>query len=252
VARRLLGRDAVTCCTAVSPSLATTQLEDCAALANEWDLNFIGMPTDELARPEYVANGLDRCYHCKLELMEVLAPLAAALATTIVLGVNLDDLGEHRPGQRAATEAGAVFPFVAAGLSKADVRAISASLGLRTAYKPADACLASRLPHGTPVSLELLGRVGRAEAELRRLGFGQLRVRHYGDLARLEVEQDQLALAVERRAAIVEALQRAGYRYVTLDLEGFRSGNLTPSASRRGRASETGPHDPSGDSGAQG
>ena len=234
LARRVLGREAATCCTAVSPSLAATQLADCAALAAEWDLSFVGMPTDELARPAYVANGTDRCYHCKLELMEVLAPLATTIGATVVLGVNLDDLGEHRPGQRAATEAGAAFPFVAAGLSKADVRAVSASLGLRTADKPADACLASRLPHGTPVSLELLGRVGRAEAALRRLGFGQLRVRHYGDLARLEVDEAQLGRAVELRGAIVEALQGAGYRYVTLDLEGFRSGNLSPLAASNG------------------
>jgi uncharacterized protein len=237
VARRVLGRDAVTCCTAVSPSLARTQLEDCAALAGEWDLNFVGVPTDELARVEYVANGADRCYHCKLELMAILTPLAGALGASVVLGVNLDDLGEHRPGQRAASDAGAVFPFVTAGLSKADVRAVSASLGLRTADKPADACLASRIPHGIPVSIELLGRVGRAEAELRSLGFGQLRVRHHGDVARVELEQHQLALAVELRGEIVQAVQRAGYRYATLDLEGFRSGNLAPTPPGRSAAS---------------
>jgi uncharacterized protein len=225
-ARRALGRAAVTCATAVSPSLAAAQLADCAALAREWDLHFVGLATDELARPQYVANGMDRCYHCKAELMDVLAPFAAALGASVALGVNLDDLGEHRPGQRAAAEAGASFPLVAAGLDKAAVRAISAGLGLRTADKPADACLASRLPHGTPVSIELLGRVGRAEAALRRLGFGQVRVRHYGDTARLELDRAELSRAVELREEVVAALHRAGYRYVTLDLEGFRSGNL--------------------------
>jgi uncharacterized protein len=228
VARYVLGRGGVTCCTAISPSLATDQLADCAALAREWDIDFVGLTTNEMARPGYVANDTDRCYHCKAELMDVLSPLAAALGATVVLGVNLDDLGEHRPGQRAAVEAGAAFPFVAARLSKADVRAISAGAGLRTAEKPADACLASRVPHGTPVSVELLGRVGRAEAELRRLGFGQLRVRHYGDVARIELELGELARAVDARAEIVAVLKRSGYRYVTLDLEGFRSGNLAP------------------------
>lgn len=228
VARRVLGRDGATCATAISPSLATSQLADCAALAREWDLDFVGMATDELARAGYVANGTDRCYHCKAELMDVLTPLAAALGATVVLGVNLDDLGEHRPGQRAAVEAGAVFPMVRAGLSKADVRSISSSVGLRTADKPADACLASRVPHGTPVSVELLGRVARAEAELHRLGFGQLRVRHYGDTARVELDVSELALAVELRAEVVAALHAAGYRYATIDLEGFRSGNLAP------------------------
>lgn len=228
VATEVLGPEQVTCVTAVSPSLAPSQLADCSALASEWRLRFVAVPTDELSRPAYVANGADRCYHCKVELMEVLSPLAAALGAVPALGVNLDDLGEHRPGQRAAVEHGALFPLVAARLDKAAVRAASELLGLRTFDKPADACLASRLPQGTPVSAELLGRVGRAEAALRRLGFGQLRVRHYGDAARIEVDPDELALAVERRRDVAEAVHAAGYRYVTLDLEGFRSGNLAP------------------------
>jgi len=227
LASRVLGRDQVLCVTAVSPSLAADQLADCVALAGEWGLEFAAVPTEELARPEYIANGADRCYHCKLELMEVLAPLATARRARPALGVNLDDLSEHRPGQRAARRHGAAFPLVEAGLSKNDVRALSSALGLRTADKPSDACLASRLPHGTPVSAELLGRVGRAEAALRRLGFGQLRVRHYGDTARLELAPEELAGAVARRQQVVAALKSAGYRYVTLDLEGFRSGNLS-------------------------
>jgi uncharacterized protein len=143
-----------------------------------------------------------------------------------VLGVNVDDLGDHRPGQRAAADAGAVFPLVEAGFTKAMVREVSRSLGLRTWDKPAAACLASRVPYGTAVTVGVLSRVERAEAALRRLGFAELRVRHYADTARLEVPVAVLADVVERREAVVEAVRRAGYRYVTLDLEGLRSGNL--------------------------
>jgi uncharacterized protein len=182
--------------------------------------------TDELANPAYSVNDGQRCYYCKAELMDSLAPVIEGSGATVVLGVNLDDLGDHRPGQQAASERGAVFPLVDAGFTKADVRAVSRELGLRTWDKPAAACLASRVPYGTPVTLGVLDSVGRAEAGLRRLGFRQLRVRHYGDLARLEIEVDELEAVVRRRAEIVSVVRDAGYRYVTLDLEGFRSGNL--------------------------
>jgi uncharacterized protein len=158
--------------------------------------------------------------------MDVIAPIAARHAATIALGVNLDDLGDHRPGQRAASDAGAVFPLVDAGFTKTDVRAASRQLGLRTWDKPAAACLASRVPYGTEVSIGILSRVERAEAALHELGFRQCRVRHYDDTARIEVELAVLDEVVRRRSEIVEAVRRSGYRYVTLDLEGFRSGNL--------------------------
>ncbi|MET0145027.1 MAG: TIGR00268 family protein, partial [Ilumatobacteraceae bacterium] len=144
----------------------------------------------------------------------------------IVLGVNVDDLGDHRPGQRAASEAGAAFPRVGAGFTKADVRAASRQPGLRTWDKPAAACLASRVPYGTEVSVTVLSGVERAEAVLHRLGFDQVRVRHYGDTARIEVELAQLERVLAARDAVVAGVRAAGYRYVTLDLEGFRSGNL--------------------------
>ncbi|MEO7837223.1 MAG: TIGR00268 family protein, partial [Acidimicrobiales bacterium] len=160
------------------------------------------------------------------ELMGVLAPVAQARGATVVLGVNVDDLGDHRPGQRAASEAGAAFPLVDAGFTKAGVRAWSRQLGLRTWDKPAAACLASRVPYGTPVNLGVLESVARAESALRFLGFRQLRVRHYGELARIEIDGSELARAFEARQDVVAAVRAAGYRYVTLDLEGFRSGNL--------------------------
>lgn len=210
--------------TAVSPSLAPEEEADCRALADEWGLRWSAVRTDELADPAYAANDGRRCYRCKVALLDALAPLARG--ATVVLGVNLDDLGDHRPGQEAAAERGAAFPLVDAGFTKAEVRAASARLGLRTWDKPAAACLASRVPYGTPVTLAVLSSVARAESAVRALGFSQLRVRHYGDLARIEVEGHDLAAVVERREAVVAAVRAAGYRYVTLDLEGFRSGNL--------------------------
>jgi uncharacterized protein len=226
IANNTLGRQRVLAATAISPSLAPSELADCQALAEEWDLRWQGVGTDELANPEYVANDGDRCYHCKAELLDTLAPLARAEGATVVLGVNVDDLGDHRPGQRAAAERGALFPLVEAGFTKAEIREVSRRFGLRTAEKPAAACLASRIPYGTPVTLGRLEQVGRAEEALRGLGFRQLRVRHYGDLARIELDAGELARAVDHRNEIVAAVKAAGYVYVTVDLEGFRSGNL--------------------------
>ena len=226
VANDVLGPSRALAITAISPSLLGEERDDCEALAKEWGLRWQGVRTSELERAAYVANDSDRCYHCKAELMDVVAPVATAERATVVLGTNVDDLGDHRPGQQAASERGAAFPLVDAGFTKADVRRASKELGLRTWDKPAAACLASRVPYGTPVTFAVLDRVGRAESALRGLGFRQLRVRHYGDVARIELEVDELVRAIERRAEIVDAVRAAGYRYVTLDLEGFRSGNL--------------------------
>ncbi|CAB4566441.1 unannotated protein [freshwater metagenome] len=226
VAHRVLGADRSHAVTAVSPSLAGDEELDCRELADEWGLRWTPVLTAEMERAAYRANDVDRCYHCKAELMDVVGPIAVAEGSTVILGVNLDDLADHRPGQRAALEHGAVFPLVQAGFTKDDVRAASRLDGLRTWDKPAAACLASRVPYGTPVSIDILSRVDRAEAALHRLGFRQVRVRHYGETARIEVEESDLVRAVEGRGPIVEAVKRAGYRYVTIDLEGFRSGNL--------------------------
>lgn len=225
-ATRVLGVERVHCVTAVSPSLAGDESEDCRALAAEWGLRWTPVVTHEMERAAYRINDTDRCFHCKAEMMDVVAPIAEVASATVVLGVNVDDLGDHRPGQQAAAQAGAQFPLVDAGFTKSDVRAASRHFGLRTWDKPAAACLASRIPYGTTVSVGILGRIDRAEAALHRLGFAQVRVRHYDDTARIEVEPGDLIAAVERRIEIVDAVQASGYRYVTLDLEGFRSGNL--------------------------
>ena len=231
VAHETLGAANCEVITAVSPSLAGLERDDCAALAAEWDLRWREVTTTEMEEAAYRRNDADRCFHCKSALMDVVGPIAAASGATVVLGVNLDDLGDHRPGQRAAAEEGAVFPFVDAGFSKAMVRAASRALGLRTWDKPAAACLASRLPYGTEVSVEVLSRVERAEAALHALGFRELRVRHYDDTARIEVPLDQLSEVVDRRVSVVDAVLGVGYRYATLDLEGLRSGNLNQALS---------------------
>lgn len=217
--------------TAVSPSLADREHNDCQALADEWGLAWREVETNEMLNAAYRLNDGNRCFHCKDALMDQLSPIATERNATVVLGVNLDDLGDHRPGQSAAEQRGAAFPLVDAGFTKALIRDASHRLGLRTADKPAAACLASRLPYGTTVSVALLTTVDRAEAGLVRLGFDSLRVRHYGDTARIELPLDRLAEVIEHREAIVETVKAAGYAYVTLDLEGLRSGNLNSALS---------------------
>jgi len=240
VATDALGPERVLCVTAVSPSLAPEERDDCRSLAVEWGLRHLEVTTDELADPSYAANDGSRCYHCKASLMAALDPVTAAAGprATVVLGVNLDDLDDHRPGQAAAAERGAVFPLVAAGFTKSDVRNWSRRLGLRTWDKPAAACLASRVPYGTRVTFATLDSVARAESGLRNLGFRQLRVRHYGDTARIEVPEADLAEVVSRRDAVSAAVHAAGYRYVTLDLDGFRSGNLNGSLEPAGQQND--------------
>lgn len=226
VAHDTLGADRVHVVTAVSPSLAGDERDDAAALADEWGLRWSEVATHEMADAAYRVNDPDRCGRCKDALMDVLVPIAESEAATVVLGVNVDDLADHRPGQTVAADRGASFPMVEAGLTKADVRQHSREMGLRTADKPAAACLASRVPYGTEVTVAVLTSVDRAEAALRRLGFDDLRVRHIDETARIEVPLDRLADVVERRAEVVAAVAGAGYTYVTLDLEGLRSGNL--------------------------
>jgi uncharacterized protein len=226
VAHDTLGRDRVLCATALSPSLATAEADDCRALADEWDLRWIGVPTHEMDDPAYLANGADRCAHCKTALMDALGPLAQKEEAQVILGVNVSDLGDHRPGQAAAAAKGATFPLVAAGFTKEDIRHWSKELGLRTWDKPAAACLASRLPYGTPVTLGRLSAIDAAESALHALGLGQLRVRHHGDAARLEVEPEALAEVLARRHEVVQAVRAAGFTFVALDLEGFQSGRM--------------------------
>lgn len=226
VANEVLGRDNCRVVTAVSPSLASSERADCIALGEEWGLDHLEIETTEMESLDYQRNDADRCFHCKTALMDVIEPIAADHGAVAILGVNLDDLDDHRPGQRAASERGALFPLVDAGFTKAMIRDASHRLGLRTWDKPAAACLSSRVPYGTAVTVSVLSRVERAEAALHSLGFRELRVRHYDDTARVEVPIASIDEFVTRRVEIVDALKTCGYRYVTLDLEGLRSGNL--------------------------
>ena len=225
-ASRALPAGEVLAATADSPSLGSGELDSCRRLARQWGIAWTSVETHELDDERYVANQGDRCYWCKSALMDQLGPLAASRRATVALGVNVDDLGDHRPGQEAAAARGARFPLVDAGLTKADIRWLANQWGLEVWDRPAMPCLSSRLPYGTPVSVPLLSRIDRAELALRRLGFRDVRVRHYDDTARIELPPADLGRAVELAAQIVGDVQAAGYRYVTLDLAGLRSGNL--------------------------
>jgi pyridinium-3,5-biscarboxylic acid mononucleotide sulfurtransferase len=225
IAHQELG-EAALAVTAMSPAVPDEEVAAAQALAREFGFRWRSVRTDEIARPGYVANAGDRCYHCRSELFDVLGPIARAEGAVMAVGTITDDFGDHRPGHRAADEHGVRTPLADAGFSKADVRRAARQLGLANWDKAAAPCLASRLPVGTEVTVTVLDRVGRAERALRALGFSDLRVRHYGDTARLEFPLADLPLALDRRAEVVAAVRRAGYNYVTLDLEGLRPGNV--------------------------
>jgi uncharacterized protein len=185
--------------------------------------------TQEFKNPLYLANSGDRCYHCRVEMFEALARLGCERGFPVVVyGAIVDDLGEHRPGMAAADRLGVRAPLLEAGLGKPEVRAIARELGLPVSEKPAAACLSSRIPVGTPVTVERLERIERAEAALARLGFVQFRVRHHGDVARLELdpEGDRRMDDPRVRGQVVAAVKSAGFRFVALDLEGYRAGSL--------------------------
>jgi len=227
-AHRVLGPRALAV-TADSESLSAEQRELALEVARRFGFAHRLVRTGETQDPLYVRNDADRCYHCKRHLFERLRPLAEAEGYAYVAyGLIRDDLSDFRPGQRAAAEAGARAPLAEAGLSKPEVRALSRELGLPTAELPASPCLASRLPYGTPVTLAALARVERAEAALRALGFRELRVRHLGETARVELAASELAGldAPGRREAVVAAVSAAGYLGVLIDPEGYRRGRL--------------------------
>ncbi len=217
--------------TADSASLADGELQQCKELAANHSIPWESVATFEMTNEKYVANEGDRCYWCKSALMDQLQPMGERRTATVTLGVNLDDLGDHRPGQEAAAARGARFPLVEAGLTKQDIREMAKAWDLEVWDRPAMPCLSSRLPYGTPVSVPLLSRIDRSEAAIRALGFQDVRVRHYGETARIELPQHEMAAAVELASQVVEAVTGAGYRYVTLDLGGLRSGNLNDSLS---------------------
>jgi uncharacterized protein len=224
-AHRTLGLDAIAA-TAVSPSVAERELVQAEALAQRFGWNHVLIETNELAREEYARNDSRRCYWCKTELFEILGPLASDRGAELAVGTNVDDLSDYRPGLAAALEHGVKTPLADAGLTKDDIRQLSRELGLPTADKPASPCLASRFAYGVNVTRDGLRRIDKAEELLRDLGFVEFRVRDHGDLARVEVPKADLARAAGLHQRIAEGLLGLGFRYVTLDLTGFRSGSM--------------------------
>jgi pyridinium-3,5-biscarboxylic acid mononucleotide sulfurtransferase len=227
-AHQALG-DAMLAVIADSPSLARTQLADAVAFAEEQKIPLAVLSTAELDRPEYARNDGSRCFHCKDELFRVMEGFREARDFhSIAYGVNLDDQGDFRPGQRAAKEHHIAAPLLEARLTKQDIRDLARAAGLRVWDKPASACLASRIEYGRPVTREALSAVERGEDALRALGFRQVRVRHHGEMVRLEVAREELARALdlEMTAELVRIFKALGFKFVTLDLEGFRSGSM--------------------------
>lgn len=215
--------------TAISPSYPSEELVDARALAAEIGVQMIEVNTHELERPGYRANAGDRCYHCKTELFEVAAEAAARLNLGVLCyGAIPDDLGDHRPGMEAAKERAVRAPLIEAGLGKEDIRVLSRELGLPTWNKPASACLSSRFPYGTPIDAARLEQVGRCEVGLHLLGLRQVRARYHGDLVRVEIAPDELEAVFAdagMRAAINAAGKAAGFKFVAIDLQGYRTGS---------------------------
>ena len=229
-AHQVLGPDAIAI-TADSASIPTSHKRDAEAFARECGFRHEYIETREFDNPEYVKNDKHRCFHCKDELFRRLEDYANERGFAhIVYGVNKDDLGDYRPGQRAAKIHEVKAPFVEAGLTKAEIRELSRRAGLSTWDRPAAACLSSRVPYGTPVTIETIHTIEQGEEAVRALGFRQFRVRFHGEIVRIEIATDELpkALTVESAQAFTAIFKQLGFLYVTLDLEGYRQGSLNP------------------------
>jgi len=225
-AHRMLGSKALAV-TAVSPALAKRELEETVSLAARFGFPHRIIHTNEMEREGYVANSPQRCYFCKTELYSQLTELADQESIKwVVNGANTDDIGDYRPGMVAASEHRVRSPMVEVGLTKADVRAIAKILDIPIWDKPAQPCLSSRIPYGTPVTVENLSKVEQAEDYLRGLGLREVRARHHDRLCRIEIGEDEMDFAFERRKEIVSAIKKIGYLWVSIDMSGLRSGSL--------------------------
>jgi uncharacterized protein len=212
---------------ASSPAYPESEQEEARSLARSLGVRLVEVATSEVELEAYKRNNPDRCFHCKEELFETLEPIQHELGLEhLAYGATADDAGDHRPGHGSAIRRGVRFPLLEAGMGKAEIRAAARTLGLPNWNKPSFACLSSRIPHGTEVTVTALRQIEAAEAALKALGFTQVRVRHHGDVARIEVEPAEIARLVEQRDRVVDRLREAGYKFVSLDLEGYSTGSL--------------------------
>jgi uncharacterized protein len=212
---------------ASSPAYPESEQEEARNLAALLGARLVEVSTGEVELEAYRRNHPDRCFHCKEELFETLEPVRRDLGLNhIAYGATADDAADHRPGHGSAVRRGVRFPLLEAGMGKAEVRAAARRLGLPNWNKPSFACLSSRIPHGTEVTVEALRQIEASEAAVKALGFKQVRVRHHGDVARIEVEPEEIARLLDNRERVVDALRAAGYKFVSLDLEGYASGTL--------------------------
>jgi uncharacterized protein len=212
---------------ASSPAYPESEQEDARALARSLGARLVEVATSEVELEAYTRNNPDRCFHCKEELFDTLEPIQHDLGLAhLAYGATADDAGDHRPGHGSAVRRGVRFPLLEAGMGKSDIRAAARTLDLPNWNKPSFACLSSRIPHGTEVTVTALRQIEAAEAALKALGFTQVRVRHHGDVARIEVEPAEIARLVEQRDRVVDRLREAGYKFVSLDLEGYSTGSL--------------------------
>ena len=239
VAHDCLGERAVAL-TAVSASLAAHERAEAEDIARQIGARHILIESRETDDPNYLANAPNRCYFCKTDVYRRLVEYARREGYRYVVdGTNADDVGDHRPGRQAARERGVRSPLQEAGLTKAEIREMARALGLPNWDKPAAACLSSRIPYGTAITLPMLSQVGQAEWALGQMGFGQLRVRHHGQVARIEVEPADFLAVLTLRGQIVEQFKALGYAYVTLDLAGFRSGSMNEVIAPNGHTKTT-------------
>jgi uncharacterized protein len=210
-----------------SPAYPESEQKEARALASSLGAKLVEVTTSEVELEDYARNNPDRCFHCKEELFDTLEPVQRDLGLKhLAYGATADDADDHRPGHGSAVRRGVRFPLLEAGMAKSEIRAAARTLGLPNWNKPSFACLSSRIPHGTRVTVQALRQIEAAEAALKALGFRQVRVRHHDDVARIEVEPEDIARLIAEREAVTRAVREAGYKFVSADLEGYSTGSL--------------------------
>lgn len=212
---------------ASSPAYPESEQSEARSLARAMNARLVEVTTSEVELDAYARNNPDRCFHCKEELFDTLEPVRSRFGLKhLAYGATADDAGDHRPGHASAVKHGVKFPLLEAGMPKSEIRAAARKLGLPNWNKPSFACLSSRIPHGTPVTVAALRQIEAAEDALKAFGFRQVRVRHHGDVARIEVDEAEIPKLIAERARVADAVRAAGYKFVSADLEGYSTGSL--------------------------